>query len=222
MKHHTLTLSHRRPSFGLHAHLVRGFFALATLISVSLGQGTARAGENVSLAFVLGPGSQLVVGKEAVPLPEGARLELLVSGEKSDGRFPMQVRPGGLVLPDFALGESGRRLRVRLAEPSAGWLTPRAEGLDADLSLTVEVELEDGAAGGSGVYALALTTGPVEAAPSGDTGVVPASGAPIDRAAHSARFIASGTVAADSPIAAGEPLVVVLEGTFEGIPAQLR
>jgi hypothetical protein len=34
--------------------------------------------------------------------------------------------------------------------------------------------------------------------------------------------VAASTVAADSPIAPGEPLVVVLDGTFEGLPAGLR
>lgn len=220
MDHRVLTRLIWRPSFGLHP--IWGVSALLTLVGVTFWAATSWAAEDAGLAFVLGPGSQLVVGKEDVPLPEGARLELLVSGKKVDGRYPLQARPGGLVLPEFALGSDGERLRVRLGD-SSGWLSPGPDGLAADLVVTVEVELSDEKSAQSGAYALALTTGQVEAAAgaAGSDALV-ASGAAIDAASRAARFVAAGTVAADSPVAPGEPLLVVLEGTFEGLPSDLR
>lgn len=206
-----------RPLFGGCSHPVWGVW-FAALFGAGLGAGPALAAENAGLAFVLGPGSHLVLGEDQVPLPEGARLELLVGGKKTGGRFPVQVSPGGLVLPDFEVGKDGQRLRLRIAGASTGWLTPSADGLALELALAVQVELGDGAEVSTGAYELALTTGTLVASADADA----TSGAAIDRASRSARLVAASMVAADSPVAAGEPLAVVLEGTFEGLPSDLR
>lgn len=212
MENHPLGLRFPHHSFGGGVFLLISALAAAPTV----------AAEDAGLAFVLGPGSHLTLGKQEVALPEGARLELLVSGKKSDGRFPVQLSPGGLVLSDVDLGKDGQRLRVRIAGPSMGWLAPQADGLAAELALTVEVEVGDGAEVSSGEYALVLTTGSVEQTGALASADVEASGRAIDYASRSARLVAGGTVAADSPIAAGEPLAVVLEGSFEGLPADLR
>jgi len=221
MNHRALSRTLFRPSFGWGVPSVPpvwGVFLIA-LLSAGLGAGAALAAENAGLAFVLGPGSHVVLGADEVALPEGARLELLVGGQKTGGRFPVQVSPGGLVLPDFAVGEEGQRLRARIAELSTGWLTPTSDGLALDLPVTLQVELSDGVEATSGAYTLALTTGAVATA---DATPATESGNAIDAASRSARLVAAGMVGEDSPVAAGEPLFVVLEGTFEGLPADLR
>jgi hypothetical protein len=183
---------------------------LVFLLIAALAAGPALAAEDAGLAFVLGPGSHLTLGSDVVPLPVGARLELLVSGKKTGGRFPIQVKPGGLVLPEIDLGKDGQRLRVRVTGAPTGYLTPQADGLAAELAATVQVELGDGIASSAGEYALALTT------------ATESKGGKIDYASRSARLVAASTIAADSPVAPGEPLRVVLEGAFEGLPADLR
>jgi hypothetical protein len=214
MSHRVRALVSQQPTSGLQP--IWGVFFLVTLLMA----GASSAAEDAGLAFVLGPSSQLAVGAQSVDLPAGARLELLVSGKKLDGRYPVQVRPGGLVLPEIALGSRGERLRVRLAD-SSGWLTPAADGLAAELTLALEVEVSDAELVQSGAYTLALTTGQVEAT-SARAGWDAPSGAAIDEGTRSARLVATGTVGDDSPIAPGEPLLVVLDGTFEGLPADLR
>lgn len=214
---HLLSRSLVQPSFEGSSHPVWGVW-IAALFGAGLAAAPALAAEDAGLAFVLGRGSHLALGEDKVPLPEGARLELLVGGRKTGGRFPVQVSPGGLVLPDFALGKDGQRLRVRIAGASTGWLTPSADGLALELALALQVELGDGAEASTGAYELALTTGTALGAADASA----ANGAAIDPASRSARLVAAGTVAADSRVAAGEPLTVVLEGTFEGLPADLR
>jgi hypothetical protein len=192
-------------------------------LSAALAAAPARAAEDAGLAFVLGPGSHLALGAGVVPLPEGTRLELLVIGEKKAGEYQLQLRPGGLVLPELALGESGQRLRVRIAGPSAGWLAPQPDGLAVELPATVQVEVGDGVTASTGEYALAFTTGASKTvAAMADSDVLAPDGEVVDYTSRSARLVATGTIAAGSPVAPGEPLVVVLEGSFEGLPADLR
>lgn len=207
------------PSFGWGTLPVWGVIALSAALAAT----PARAAEDAGLAFVLGAGSHLALGADEVPLPEGARLELLVTGKKEAGEFQVQLRPGGLVLPEFALGESGQRLRVRIAGISAGWLAPQPDGLAVELPATVQVEVGDGITASTGEYALAFTTGASkEVAALADSDVPAPDGEVVDYTSRFARLVATGTVAAGSPVAPGEPLVVVLEGSFEGLPADLR
>jgi hypothetical protein len=184
-----------------------------------LASGPVGAAEDAGLAFVLGTRSYLALGSEEVPLPGGARLELAVDGRKTGGRYAVKVRPGGLSLPEIGLAKEGQELRVRLRETAAGWLTPSAGGLGLELAVTVEVELASSSEAHLDAYDLVLTTG-------GLTGPVSESaadlGEPVDRASRGARLVASGTVSPDSPLAPGEPLLVVLDGTFEGLPTDLR
>jgi len=198
------------------SHLLTRGHSLASPIRVSvfllisaLAAGGALAAQDAGLAFVLGPGSHLLLGSDRVPLPAGARIELLVSGKKEGGRFPARLKPGGLMLPEIDLGMDGQRLRVRLAGRPSGWLTPELGGLAAELPATLQVEVADGIESRTGEYDLVLTT-------SG------AAGEKVDYTSRSARLVAAGTIAADSPVAPGEPLAVVLEGAFEGLPADLR
>ena len=192
-------------------------------LSAALAAAPAGAAEDAGLAFVLGPGSHLALGADVVPLPEGTRLELLVSGKKKAGEYQLQLRPGGLVLPELALGESGQRLRVRIAGTSAGWLAPQPDGLAVELPTTVQVEVGDGVTASTGEYALAFTTGPSKTvAALADSDVLAPDGEVVDYTSRSARLVATGTIAADSPVAPGEALAVVLEGSFEGLPADLR
>jgi hypothetical protein len=178
----------------------------------ALAAGRATAAEDAGLAFVLGPGSHLMLGTEQVPLPDGSRLELAVDGQKSGGRFAVKLSPGGLVMPAIDLGKEGQQVRVRIQEAGSGWLTPSADGLALDLAATVEVELTDGAEVRTDAYELVLTT----------AAAASEAGQKVDRGSRTAQLVASGTVAADSPVAPGEPLLVVLGGSFEGLPADLR
>jgi hypothetical protein len=171
---------------------------------------------------VLGAGSQIVLGSEETPLPEGARIELLVKGTKEDGRYPVQLRPGGLALPDVLLGEGKGLVRVRIAGLSSGWLTPRPDGAALELSATVQVELTNGAEAAIGEYPLLLTTEAATADDAEKVAGVSAEGERISYAGGALRLVAGSTVSLDSPVAAGEPLLVVLEGTLEGMPADLR
>lgn len=189
------------------------------LLIALLGAAPVRAAEDAGLAFVLGPGSYLSLGTEQVPLPDGSRLELAVDGRKSGGRYAVKLSPGGLTLPVVDLGKEGQQLRVRIQDTASGWLTPSADGLALELVATFAVELGDGAEVHADAYELVLTTGAPAAPLSGATAE---SGEAVDRASRAARLVASGTVAADSPVAPGEPLLVVLDGTFEGLPADLR
>jgi hypothetical protein len=185
------------------------------LLVSALVPGGATAAEDAGLAFVLGAGSYVRLGAERVALPVGSRIELSVDGRPSGGRFAVQVSPGGLAMPAIDLVKDARRLRVRISQTAAGWLTPGEDGVALELNATVEVELGDGAAVRTDTYALALTTGTPGAAPA-------EAGDAVHYTSRSARLVAASTVAADSPIAPGEPLVVVLDGTFEGLPAGLR
>jgi len=209
------TRCHPHP-FGLHRFLVG---PSVFLLMSALAAGPVIAAEDAGLAFVLGPASHLTVGSDEVPLPAGARIELVVDGRKVGGRFPVKVSPGGLTMPAFDLGREGQQLRVRIPETAVGWLTPGADGLALELAATVEVEFGDDAQTRTGAYALVLTTG-VPAAPL--SGATNESGEVVDRTSRAARLVASGTVSADSPVAPGESFVVVLAGAFEGLPADLR
>jgi hypothetical protein len=174
------------------------------------------AAEKAAIAFVLGPNSHLTLGGDEVLLPEGARIELLVSDEETNGRVPVQVRPGGLVIPEIPLGEDGSSLRVRLGQGSTGWLAPDPFGVAAELMATLQVEVVGESGVRVGEYAIALTTeSPVESAQA-------LRGSAIDYASGSARLVAKSTLVPDSPVAPGEAIVVVLEGAFEGLPASLR
>jgi hypothetical protein len=197
-----------RSSYGLSGFLLIAF----------LGAGPALAAEDAGLAFVLGPDSHVSVGNEEIALPAGARIELAVDGRKSGGRYPVKVSPGGLVMPDVAVGTDGKRLLVRMGAPATGSLTPRTDGLALELAATVQVELVSDGASRSDEYELVLSTEAAGSAsePNAERGET------IDLAKRSARLVAASAVSADSPFAPGEPLVVVLDGTFEGLPADLR
>jgi hypothetical protein len=199
--------------------LGRSSYGLSVLLLISfLGAGPALAAEDAGLAFVLGPDSHVSVGNEEIALPAGARIELAVDGRKSGGSYAVKVSPGGLVMPYIALGKEGQHLLVRIGGPATGSLTPRAEGIALELAATVQVELVNDAGSQSDEYELVLST--ESAAPA--SVATAERGEAIDLAKRSARLVAGSTVSADSPLAPGEPLVVVLDGTFEGLPADLR
>lgn len=203
MSHHQRGPRLSHPLFGWGPSISS---AVAVLVLALVGH-AASAAEDAGLAFVLGAGSHLALGSDEVALPEGARLELIVLGEREGGGYQVELRPGGLQLPAVSLGDSGQQLRVRIAGASPGWLSPSGAALGLELATTVEVEVGDDAQVATGAYALALST---------DGGVA------IDRGTCAGRLVAQGTIGPDSPVAPGEPLVVVLDGRFEGLPTDLR
>jgi hypothetical protein len=176
----------------------------------------ALAVEETALAFVLGPGSHLRLGGDVVQLPEGGRLELLVYEKGATGRFRVQVRPGGLVIPQISLGEDGGTLQIRLSEGSTGWLEPEPGGVIAEVMATLQVELVGERGVSVGEYPLVLTTESRPGSAESERGSM------IDYSSGWTRLVAKNTMAADSPVAPGETIVVVLEGAFEGVPASLR
>jgi hypothetical protein len=175
-----------------------------------------------SLAFVVGPGSYALLGEREVRLPEGARLELLMDTREVAGRFAIEVRPGGMLLPELTLPDDEASLRVRISGASSGWLSPGVDGIEGELALTLGVELSGRAESAAGTHELALTTGEVQATEPAELASRAVSGAAIDPASRSARFVAATRVPLDAPVAPGEPVLVVIEGQFEGLPAELR
>jgi len=181
-----------------------------------------QAAAEASLAFVVGPGSYALLGEREVRLPEGARLELLMDTREVAGRFATEVRPGGMLLPELTLPDDETRLRVRVSGVSSGWLSPGVDGIAGELTVTVDVEVSGRTESAAGTHELVLTTGEIQATAAAEPASRAVSGAAIDPTSRSARFVAATKVPSEAPVAPGEPVLVVIEGKFEGLPAELR